>query len=191
MFADAAPRRVAWVLQLVRYGDDAPGGLQGTLSRNVGSFGDQRRVLDTMTRAVDSGASPAAVMDAGREAAGGSGTAASRDVLPAAQAAADGGGNPEAVRDAAYEAAARAPRSGGSPASPTLRSPADVAYRAGEGEILDEIAHLRYGTAAVVEELLKANPHLALASPRLPGGTLVDLPSAAAAPPAPAVSLWD
>ena len=29
LFADAAPRRVAWVLQLLRYGDDVPGGMQG------------------------------------------------------------------------------------------------------------------------------------------------------------------
>ena len=104
---------------------------------------------------------------------------------------ADAGGSPEAVRDAAYEAAARAPRSGAPTASRTLGSPADVAYRAAEGEVLDEIAHLRYGTAAVVEELLEPNPHLAPAAPRLPGATLVDLPPAAAAPPAPAVSLWD
>ena len=191
LFADGAPRRVAWVLQLVRYGDDTPGGLQGTLAGDAGSFGDQRTALNAMDRAVDAGASPAAVVDAGREVSGGPATSASRGVLPAAQAAADAGGSPEAVRDAAYEAAARAPHTGAPAASPTLQSPADVAYRAAEGEVLDEIAHLRYGTAAVVEELLEANPRLAPAAPRLPGGTLVDLPLTADAPPAPAISLWD
>ena len=144
-----------------------------------------------MTRAVDSGASPAAVVDAGREASGGPESAASREALPAAQAVADGGASPEAVRDAAYEAASRAPGAGAPPASPALEARADVAYRAAEGEVLDEIAHLRYGTPAVVEELLRVNPRLASAPPRLRGGTLVDLPPAAAAPPAPAISLWD
>ena len=144
-----------------------------------------------MSRAVDSGTSPAAVVDAGRAASGGAETPASRDVLPAARAAADAGGSPEAVRDAAYEAAARAPRSGASPVSPTLQSPAEVAYRAAEGEVLDEIAHLHSGTAAVIEELLEANPRLAPASPRLRGGTVVDLPAAAAARPAPAISFWN
>ena len=190
LFANAAPRRVAWVLQLVRYGDDAPGGLQGALARDAGSFGDQRRVLDTMARAVDSGASPAAVVDAGREASGGPETAASREVLPAAEAVAEAGGSPEAVRGAAYEAAARTSRSG-APVSPMLQAAAGVAYRAAEGEVLDEVAHLRYGTPAVVEELLEANPRSAAVAPRLPGGTLVDLPPAAAAPATPAVSLWD
>ena len=179
------------MLPLLRYGDDAPGGLQGALARDAGRFDDQRRVLDTMTRAVGSGASPAAVVDAGRGASGGPRTAASREVLPAAQAAADGGGSPEPVRDVAYEAAARVPSSGAPPACPAMQAPADVAYRAAEGEVLDEIAHLRYGTPAVVEELLKVNPRLATAPPRLRGGTLVDLPPVAVAPPAPAISLWD
>ena len=139
-----------------------------------------------MTRAVDSGASPAAVEDAGREVSGRPEAAASREVLPAAQDVADAAGSPEAVRDAAYEAAARTSFPV-SRRSPTLRASADVAYRAAEGEVLDEIAHLRYNTPAVVEELLKANPRLAPAPGRLQGGTLVDLPPRTAAPPAPAV----
>jgi len=65
LFADAAPRRVAWVLQLVRYGDDAPGGLQDALARDSGSFGDVRQALDAMDRAVDSGADSAAVVQGG------------------------------------------------------------------------------------------------------------------------------
>ena len=55
----------------------------------------------------------------------------------------------------------------------------------------DVDGHLDYGTPAVLEELLEVNPRLASAPPRLPGGTLVDLPPSAAAPPAPAISLWD
>ena len=97
LFADGAPRRVAWVLQLARCGDDVPGRLQEALARDAGSFGDQRRVLDTMARAIDSGANSAVVVEAGREVSGGPETAASREVLPAAQVVADGGGNPEAV----------------------------------------------------------------------------------------------
>ena len=45
----------------------------------------------------------------------------------------------------AYDAASRAPKSAAPPASPLLWNLAGVAYRAAEGEVLDEIAHLRYG----------------------------------------------
>lgn len=72
LFADGAPRRVAWVLQLARYGDDAPGGLQGTLAADAAAEGDTRRVLDAMTASADAGESPALVAQRGREAAGGS-----------------------------------------------------------------------------------------------------------------------
>ena len=56
--------------------------------------------------------------------------------------------------------------------------------------MLDEIAHLRYGTAAAVEQVLDASPALAGERPRLPGGTLVELPPEAPAPAATVVTLW-
>ena len=108
-------------------------------------------------------------------------------VLPAAQAAADNGGAPRDVRDAAYNAAARSPQSAPAPSAP--QAP-DVAYRVADGEMLDEIAHLRYGTAAAVEQVLDASPALAGERPRLPGGTLVELPPEAPAPAATVVTLW-
>ncbi|MDT8428482.1 MAG: tail protein X [Pseudomonadales bacterium] len=50
-------------------------------------------------------------------------------------------------------------------------------YRAKEGEMVDEICWLRYGkTRGVVEKVLAANPGLAAKGPRLPAGTLVELP---------------
>ena len=186
LFADGAPRRVAWVLQLARYGDDAPGGLQSTLARSATGAGDTRSVLDAISRGAASGESPADVVARGREAAGGPATEARRVVLPAAQATADGGGSPEDVRDAAYDAAAR---SQSAPAAPAAQAP-EVAYRVADGEMLDEIAHLRYGTPAAVEQLLAANPALAGARPRLPGGTLVELPPDAPGAASPVVTLW-
>lgn len=50
-------------------------------------------------------------------------------------------------------------------------------YRAKDGEIVDEICQLYYGrTSGVVEQVLAANPGLAELGPRLPAGTLVELP---------------
>ena len=72
LFVDGAARRIAWVLQLVRYGDDVPGGLQNTLAADAAAEGDTRRVLDAMTASVDAGDGPATVAQRGREAAGGS-----------------------------------------------------------------------------------------------------------------------
>lgn len=109
-----------------------------------------------------------------------------REVVAAAEAAARAGGTSQDVLDAAYGAAARFPAA---PAAAAAAAP-EVAYRAGEGETLDEVAHLRYGTAAVVEQILAANPDLASARPRLPAGALVRLPPDAQAPAAPAVTLW-
>ena len=136
LFADGAPRRVAWVLQLARYGDDAPGGLQSNLARSSAVAGDMRSVLDAMSRSVGAGDGPVAVVDRGRAAAGGPSTEARRVVLPAAQAAADNGGAPRDVRDAAYNAGARSPQSAPAPSAP--QAP-DVAYRVADGEMLDEI----------------------------------------------------
>ena len=187
LFADGAPRRVAWTLQLARYGDDAPGGLRGALAASSAVVGDTRSVLDAMSRSVGAGDGPSAVVDRGREAAGGPSTEAQRVVLPAAEAAADNGGAPRDVLAAAYNAAARSPES--APAPGAAQSP-DVAYRAADGEMLDEIAHLRFGTAAAVEDVLDANPALGGERPRLPGGTLVELPPEAPAPAATVVTLW-
>ncbi|SEO69296.1 tail protein X [Aquisalimonas asiatica] len=50
-------------------------------------------------------------------------------------------------------------------------------YRAKEGEMVDEICHMYYGkTRGVVERVLAANKGLASLGPRLPAGTLVELP---------------
>lgn len=50
-------------------------------------------------------------------------------------------------------------------------------YRAKEGEMVDEICHLYYGrTKGVVEQVYAANRGLAALGPRLPAGTLVELP---------------
>lgn len=50
-------------------------------------------------------------------------------------------------------------------------------YRAKAGEMVDEICQLYYGrTAGAVEQVYEANPGLAELGPRLPAGTLVELP---------------
>jgi phage tail protein X len=50
-------------------------------------------------------------------------------------------------------------------------------YRAKDGEMVDEICHLYYGrTRGVVEKVYEANRGLADLGPRLPAGTLVELP---------------
>lgn len=50
-------------------------------------------------------------------------------------------------------------------------------YRAQAGEMVDEICQLYYGrTAGVVEQVYEANRGLAELGPRLPAGTLVELP---------------
>lgn len=105
--------------------------------------------------------------------------------LAAAEAAARAGGTSRDVLDAAYAAAARFPA-----APARSATTAEVAYRAADGEMLDEIARLRYGTAAAVEHVLDANPALAGARPRLPGGTLVELPPSAPPAAAAVVTLW-
>ena len=160
---------------------------QSALARRAADIGDTRSVLDAMSRSVDAGDDPLTVVRRGASVAGGPTTDAQRTVLPAAQAAADKGGTPRGVLDAAYNAAARAPES--APAPSAAQAP-DVAYRVADGEMLDEIAHLRYGTAAAVEQVLDANPALVGERPRLPGGALVELPPEAPAPAATVVTLW-
>lgn len=50
-------------------------------------------------------------------------------------------------------------------------------YRAKDGEMVDEICQLYYGrTQGVVERVYAANRGLAALGPRLPAGTLVELP---------------
>lgn len=63
-----------------------------------------------------------------------------------------------------------------------------------DGETVDEICHRVLGTTAgVTEQVLDLNPGLAELGPRLPGGTAVILPDAAAAQTATIdiVQLWD
>lgn len=50
-------------------------------------------------------------------------------------------------------------------------------YRAKDGEMVDEICQMYYGqTLGVVEQVYAANRGLAELGPRLPAGTLVELP---------------
>lgn len=50
-------------------------------------------------------------------------------------------------------------------------------YRVKDGEMVDEICQLYYGrTLGVVEQVYAANRGLAELGPRLPGGTLIELP---------------
>lgn len=50
-------------------------------------------------------------------------------------------------------------------------------YRAQANEMVDEICHLYYGrTQVTVEAVYEENPGLAELGPRLPVGTLIELP---------------
>ena len=62
-----------------------------------------------------------------------------------------------------------------------------------QGDTVDAIAWRYYGrTAGVVEQILQANPGLADQGPVLANGTLVNLPTAPAAPEnTKALNLWD
>ena len=71
--------------------------------------------------------------------------------------------------------------------------PAPTAYRARDGEALDEIAWRAYGAESAVHDVLAApaNAPLARLGPALPAGTLVALPEIERAPAAPPpVPLW-
>lgn len=67
-----------------------------------------------------------------------------------------------------------------------------IRYRAKQGDVLDAVCKVHYGTEAAVVAVLEANPGLADLGPELPAGTVIalpDLPQAAANAPQP-VRLW-
>lgn len=69
---------------------------------------------------------------------------------------------------------------------------AATVYRTKADEMLDAICVAHYGTSAVVETVLEANPGLAALGPRLPVGTRVTLPEIAApATVVDTIRLWD
>lgn len=73
------------------------------------------------------------------------------------------------------------------------RSAATVVYVAADGDMLDAIAHRRYGVAAAVRHIQAANPDLVTLGPRLPAGTRVLLPDVEVTPEGETrpVELWD
>ena len=110
------------------------------------------------------------------------------DILDALSA--DPDRTPEDLLEAARVAASR--RQGD--ASAELERPtAEAVYIAQEGDMLDLVAHRRYGTVTAVTRIRAANPDLTGAGPRLPAGTRVVLPEIEATPQdtTQAVQLWD
>jgi phage tail protein X len=66
-------------------------------------------------------------------------------------------------------------------------------YTCRDGDMVDEICHLHYGTTAggVVEAVLEANNLLELGLPLLEVGQVILLPEIAAEPVRQVVRLWD
>ncbi|MBK1690966.1 tail protein X [Ectothiorhodospira mobilis] len=64
-------------------------------------------------------------------------------------------------------------------------------YRTVDGEMLDDICWRVYGRESAVPDVLEANRHLADEGPRLPAGTLVQLPALPEPEAEDAVRLWD
>jgi phage tail protein X len=64
-----------------------------------------------------------------------------------------------------------------------------VRYRTKEGDVLDWIVWKHYGTTAVLERVLAANP--TLTDEKLPAGTIVDLPFFGSISGKREVRLWD
>ncbi|WP_110687028.1 tail protein X [Salinicola aestuarinus] len=64
--------------------------------------------------------------------------------------------------------------------------------RSQQGDTLDRLCHRHYGTTAVTEPVLLANPGLCELGPILPSGTAVVMPEIATPTPAArTVRLWD
>lgn len=73
----------------------------------------------------------------------------------------------------------------------TVARPTNAAALARQDEPLDALCYREYGrTAAVVEAVLAANPHLAML-PILSLGTVVTLPAVPVPTASPLVRLWD
>lgn len=174
LFADGAPRRIEFTVELALVGVEEPSGLldgaaadaaaAGSASSVVSAASAAAAAVDPLTETAATGA--AAVADAARAAAEGGGSAARR-ALDAVLSAASSG--PAAMARAAARSALRA--DGGAPLG---RLAAFTAYRAAAGDALDAVAWRRYGTEAAVHQLLAANPDAAV--PRLAAGQLVGLP---------------
>lgn len=168
LYADGAPRKVEWTVELSHYGDDAPTGRLDGIEDAAAEAGDVRAMVDALEAAASDGAD--AVRAAAQKAGGGANPASNlRRVADAVAGAARGAGASDLI-DAAVGAAGRLP------GSPILPQVARVAYRARAGDTLSTIAALRYGSADAVGSLLEANPGLAALDPSLPAGTLVGLP---------------
>jgi phage tail protein X len=65
-----------------------------------------------------------------------------------------------------------------------------LTYRTKEGDMVDEIAFLYYGSETMTLEILKANPFLSDYSDILPAGLLLALPVATPAPVVSTIELW-
>lgn len=62
---------------------------------------------------------------------------------------------------------------------------------ANEGESLDAVCYRFYGSSNNLETVLKANPHIAELSERLPHGTTIKLPPLAPSAAITTINLWD
>ena len=188
MFEDGAPRRLAYTVSLAHYGTDTPEGRLDAVEA-AARTADVRTVAEAVsTAAAMAAATPATVSAAAQEAAGATPTPGSKRVLDAVLAAAARGAQPSGIVDAALRTASRS-----SPGAARAVRTARIAYRAQDGDTLDDIARRRYGDPAAVATLLASNGGLAAAGPRLAAGTLVGLPDEADRP-SPALrvpQLWD
>ena len=110
------------------------------------------------------------------------------DILAALSA--DPGRTPGELLEAARVAASRQE---GDASAELERPTADAVYIAQEGDMLDLVAHRRYGTVTAVTRIRAANPDLAGIGPRLPAGTRVVLPEIDSTPQdtTQEVQLWD
>lgn len=189
LLADGLPRRIEFSLELALAGVDEPSGLLGDAAANAAANGSAAPVVSAAATAaagvnplVDTAADGAAAVESAARAAADGGGVAARQALDAVLSAVSSG--PAAMARAAARAALRT--GGGSPLG---RLAASTAYRAADGDVLDDVAWRRYGAEAAVHQLLAANPDAAV--PRLDAGQLIGLPDVA--PPrkvAAAVQLW-
>lgn len=185
LHADGRPRRIEHALELAHV-DDAPSGEQRDLVDAAAANGDVAAVVD----AVAAAETPGAALSAAQAAAGQADEqtpdlSAARRVLDAVRAAADAAASMPDVRRAALRAASRLP------GAPRLdRPPADVAYRAAAGDVLDAVAWRQYGRESAVADMLAADPAASRRPTVLPAGALVALPARAAPISRPVVQLW-
>ena len=172
LHADGRPRRLEYALELAHV-EDAPSGELRALADAAAAQGGVADVLD----AVAAAETPAAAVAAAQEAAGPAAEqapkrSAARRVLDAVRSAASGAASMADVRRRALRAAARRP------GAPRLdRPPANVAYRAAAGDVLDAVAWRQYGRESAVADLLAADPAASGLPTVLPAAALVALPA--------------